>query len=120
MAHTPGPWTIHDEEYCQDEIYGDLRGPMEDGRIVGTQVCFISEAESEKTRLANARLIAAAPDLLAALKELDDAADVFAADQSHATDKRCGEVQPVTVAECEALNAALAKARAAIRKAEGE
>jgi hypothetical protein len=49
--------------------------------------------------------------LLANLEQLADAAELFSADQGRATDPRCGRVQPVTVAECEALNAALAAAR---------
>ena len=46
----------------------------------------------------------------AARKALQDAADVFAADQSRAPHPACGLVQPVTVDDCEALNAALALA----------
>ncbi len=49
-----------------------------------------------------------------ALKELVDASQAFAADQSLATDKRCGLVQPVDVEECERLNAALATAEQVI------
>lgn len=45
------------------------------------------------------------------LKRLDDAADVFRADQSRATDQRVGRVPPVTVSDCEVLNAASRYAR---------
>lgn len=41
------------------------------------------------------------------LRALAMAADVLSADQAAATDPRCGLVQPVSVAECEELNAAL-------------
>ena len=54
--------------------------------------------------------------LVEALAELSYAADAFAADQGGATDSRCGLVQPVTVAECEALNKALAKANVILTK----
>ena len=46
-----------------------------------------------------------------ALRNLEEAAEAFSADQSGATDPRCGLVQPVSVAECEALNAALRESR---------
>lgn len=52
--------------------------------------------------------------LSAALRSLIDAAEAFAADQSTATDPRCGERQPTTVAEGEALNQALTAARAVL------
>jgi hypothetical protein len=45
------------------------------------------------------------------LEELVDAAEVYSADQSGATDLRCGLVQPVTVAEANELNRALTAAR---------
>ena len=50
--------------------------------------------------------------LQAALEKLTMAADAFAADQSRATDSRCGLVQPVSVRECEVLNDALKIANA--------
>lgn len=45
------------------------------------------------------------------LNELLDAVDPFLASQEKATDRRCGLVQPVTVLECEELNAVVEKAR---------
>lgn len=50
-------------------------------------------------------------ELESALLRLESAADVFQADQSRATDPRCGLVQPVTVAQCQELNAAIRRAR---------
>lgn len=50
-------------------------------------------------------------DALKTLEKLADAADVYAADQSRATDRRVGLVQPITVEEGEALNVALREAR---------
>lgn len=57
--------------------------------------------------------------LLVALIKLEAAADVFSAEQAGATDKRCGLVQPVSVAECEALNEAVRLASLVIAKAKG-
>ena len=45
-----------------------------------------------------------------ARKALQDAADMFSAEQDRAPHPSCGLVQPVSVADCEALNAALALA----------
>lgn len=46
-----------------------------------------------------------------ALERLFDAAEVFSARQDRATDPRVGRVQPVSVADCDELNAALAEAQ---------
>lgn len=91
MKHTPGPWVVDPAVRQGFTVYA----PKE-GFIVGTQdeEGRYGAIESE----ANARLIAAAPDLLEALKELVAAADGVNAG-------------PLTW---------LAKARAAIAKATGE
>ena len=46
-------------------------------------------------------------ELATALFRLAEAADIYAAEQADAPDPRLGNVQPVTVAEAEQLNAAL-------------
>lgn len=73
--HTPGPWTVLPEEVDRDYI-----------RVRGTQIGMRYkianvptptngvEREAEETR-ANARLIAAAPELLEALAELSGLMD---------------------------------------------
>lgn len=53
--------------------------------------------------------------LRVALDRLDLAVDMFRADQTRATDKRVGLVQPVSVADCEELNAASRQAREILR-----
>lgn len=66
MSHTPGPWTwiegrgtlVHVE--TRDSPVGD-----------GVPVCSIPRA-----RLADARLISAAPDMLALLEDIMDSPDV--------------------------------------------
>jgi hypothetical protein len=71
--HTPGPWKMHDEDYCPEEIYGDFEGPMEDGKIRGTLVCTVAgEFDESPIPEKNARLILAAPELLAALIACED------------------------------------------------
>ena len=65
-GHTPGPWWIYESA---GEIMGEYPGIEADG---GSVVCFGDDMEGVRgdtceERLANARLIAAAPELLEAL-----------------------------------------------------
>lgn len=63
---TSKPWVVHNEYYCPEEIWGDLDGPLEDGRIRGEKVC---EVNMDHPRgIANRSLISAAPDLLEAVE----------------------------------------------------
>jgi hypothetical protein len=98
-GHTPGPWK---------------HGKGVDGhyRIYRRKsvICQFGEGIDEdwrecKNSKANARLIASAPDLLAALKELVDA--------EYASSDKFG------AAEIDRIESAMKKARAAIAKAEG-
>ncbi len=62
--HTPGPWEVGPRhESVRPAIAAVLRGegPINDG-------CVICTMHGERQRPANARLIAAAPDLLLALQ----------------------------------------------------
>ena len=100
--HTPGPWEI--ERYSDGliQIVGDLKVISDDEEHFTTVVEQISATNEE----ANARLIAAAPDLLEALKDLaDDISDRFDMDSPSTNPgiKHC-----------------IAAARYAIRKATGE
>lgn len=112
VKHTPGPWEIGTStrgyEVCT--IHGVERQPTEDGlgqswvyvfppRIIDGEWHWPDEAE----QLANARLIAAAPELLEALREWLDADDAWDCDP--ADDAR--------------LDRAREAARAVIAKAEG-
>jgi hypothetical protein len=85
--HTPGPWKADDKGKA---VFIPLRAHH--CEQLGIQVGFVSW-EDDKESLANARLIAAAPEMLAALQDLCD-----------------------TLGECGMTE----KARAAIAKAEGE
>ncbi|HEP7878028.1 TPA: hypothetical protein VDT20_005735 [Pseudomonas aeruginosa] len=64
--HTPGPWEI--ERYSDGliQIVGDVRIVSDDEENVTTVVEAVARGDE-----ANARLIAAAPELLGALQDLD-------------------------------------------------
>lgn len=66
MAHTPGPWG-YDEDSC--EVFGapDDRGCGWVAKVIGGDSNDRRLPDAE--RLANARLIAAAPELLAVLRD---------------------------------------------------
>ena len=61
MEHTPGPWSVGREGWKHQSVYSAS------GRFLADVSLFYDDAE------ANARLIAAAPDLLEALQLLDQA-----------------------------------------------
>lgn len=62
--HTPGPWQVHNgyRVYAPAKLVGENRGQYFEVAICGTDYASGNLAETD----ANARLIAAAPDLLAA------------------------------------------------------
>lgn len=68
MGHTPGPWEVAPPGYV-DEHYAVLDG-------FGHTASVYGYPEQEAVALANARLIAAAPELLAALQEAVTALNV--------------------------------------------
>ena len=72
-AHTPGPWVI---DPCWD-----ILGNTDDGNGMVCQITTdaVPRAEAE----ANARLIAAAPDLLAALQQAEQQLDYGQIDAAH-------------------------------------
>jgi hypothetical protein len=90
--HTPGPWAVGDR-------WGEQNGDAVFVSSGGFPVCAITGYHGRETSEANARLIAAAPDLLVALK----AALVFSTDDDGAV----------------WADSAIAKAEAAIARAEG-
>lgn len=64
--HTPGPWFV-----WEGDVYAGSPTVKQRGRLEGhrAQVCTVEDYEAPKTvARANARLIAAAPDLLEALE----------------------------------------------------
>ena len=66
--HTPGPWTVKEDLHYGDEFwYG---GPKGFTITVGPAVLGDTTKRTIPEQQANARLIAAAPELLACLKAL--------------------------------------------------
>ena len=77
MKHTPGPWTAHTHHPCLGHDVAHING------LHGCAIAMVhSGAENinpgrehivtREETIANASLIAAAPDLLAALQEITD------------------------------------------------
>ena len=60
---------------CSQVVDGDYIIDTEDGGVLCSVGDGCNDAAPEKIKAANARLIAAAPDLLAALKAMIDVAD---------------------------------------------
>ncbi len=65
--HTPGPWNVGTSKQRRDVVF--LNGLSEQPGSLGPSKSWI-DCNTE----ANARLIAAAPDLLAVVKELEESA----------------------------------------------
>ena len=106
--HTPGPWAIGRDGYNPDKIYADQDTVAAVfGLPLHSTIGDVRGDNRWAQGLANARLIAAAPDLLAALQRVVDRA-------THAKPDSCGQ-------EMRAIRAALVdEARAAIAKATGQ
>jgi hypothetical protein len=98
-AHTPAPWTVVDRRT--------------DGDIVSLDVCHEGQRLARVTllthspHLANAHLMAAAPDLLSTSEELNDAVEAYLAGPPH-------------ISLMNALTDALRKSRVAANKARGQ
>lgn len=126
MSHTPGPWTVEEEWYSDAFPVVDARGfqiveaqdmPILLGYTERLGIGHWAEKPGEAYLeldsdevLANARLIAAAPELLAALKPF--------AEEPISDDAYChrGVVPKGECIRCSRIIAA----RAAIQKAKGE
>lgn len=114
--HTPGPWTV-DESHINGSINAGNKHIAMANFYNSPDENFRVDREQQ---IANAQLISAAPELLAALKAILPMAENGAAKPGH--DGFCG---PEQSCDCECMYAAydserLYQARAAIRKAEGE
>lgn len=74
MGHTPGPWIATSERECFDcNDYGDDRGYYAISQNPEIQI----HEPIPGDRVADAHLIAAAPDLLAVCKELEASASYW-------------------------------------------
>jgi hypothetical protein len=99
--HTPGPWQVNHWDHLQVCDSSDERGCAPIAHIVKT-----GEPKPRAEDIANARLIAAAPDLLEALKGA-----AFLLEAVSPSAERVG---------CDAYKYEAAKLRALIAKATGE
>lgn len=93
-GHTPGPWHIHDQD---DGLAIVLDGPVD------LEICSVSTRRKEAD--ANARLIAAAPDLLALLTKI--------------CDRSAGPFETSAIPLSKVPSALIDEARAAIKKTRG-
>jgi hypothetical protein len=102
--HTPGPW----ESFC----YGPEGTKIRAGDVAVATLAGHARGDGEAARalVADGHLIAAAPELLTALRELVGASEAYASSEPDMPSHR---------ATCHDLDAALEQARAAIAKAEG-
>ena len=100
-GHTPGPWVV-----AYGSVYRDLPGICENGGIRIAQMDRSEPHTAPTERDANARLIAAAPELLAALES--------AANQFDFAVRALAQGQTVSISS---LQNCAAAARAAISKA---
>lgn len=72
MKSTPGPWTVHQNGDLSYSILGEKISDINYKWIIG----FVQNGEIwNEQQLANARLIAAAPELLEVLKEIISLSD---------------------------------------------
>lgn len=106
MSHTPGPWVANE--------YGVVHAPAgkdEHNQQLWRDIYFDRDAKTNEERVATARLIAAAPDLLAALRcalaDLEGALQAHRDGDPHAHDWKAHALS-------------IDEARAAIAKAEGQ
>lgn len=106
--HTPGPWEMGEAGSWEDGLRTAteyfVRRPGDDVAIASD---IIDPANDDTPSEANARLIAAAPELLAALKELAALMPV------------CGNDHDISVRVFQVPTGSVRKALAAIAKAEG-
>jgi len=103
--HTPGPWAV-EVDTRQDGQPGYAIRQGDDG--YGAVIAETRPDEPSTNTLANARIIAAAPQLLAALRDMTSWADSLGE-----VAKNCGAIDRSVM-----LNSAIASARAAIARAE--
>lgn len=98
VKHTPGPWKAHKTIEAHDGMAECWQIDAEYDAVCTTQFCYAPNTE------ANARLIAAAPDLLETGAELQAARKIQNADPSAANALRVRHAS-------DAFDAAIARAR---------
>ena len=117
-AHTPGPWRlIGDGELDSPHLAGfplTIAGPADDDLANVYSRENATVAIPHKESIANARVMAAAPDMLAALVAALPAVTAAAAEHPNWTDHYSGQVQDPF-----GLHALAGQITAAITKAKG-
>lgn len=106
MKHTPGPWTRGFGNHVYTGTSEHDKGPL-----IATCMPLNGTKEELETAFANARLIAAAPDMMNALQEIHDKA-------YHALDLECNDQQMDTM--CYDLSRIMELATKVIRAAKGD
>lgn len=71
-THTPGPWGLHINDGPQHTIYKRTARGIAAGEMGGSRTLAVVRHNAVDDHEANARLMAAAPDLLAALLAIID------------------------------------------------
>ena len=105
-THTPGPWEIWGNLGEMDLAVGPVAGGVAVAQIVTVNGIGIMDGETAQLGAANARLIAAAPALLAALESMVSTA-LKVEDKAWASAiDRAGQTRP-----CDAARAALEAAK---------
>jgi hypothetical protein len=109
-AHTPGPWTCH-----TGSVYKDGPTVYPKGQDEGIPICHMDREPGNGTmpveRDANARLIAAAPDLLAALEAAEQKMYALGREFSGPRFTDRYDDGPTLLKLCEQANAAIARAK---------
>jgi hypothetical protein len=67
-GHTPGPWVVNDKVGLPDDYYHEHTIYDDAGRLVASALSDADTSRDLNRSFSNANLIAAAPDLLAALE----------------------------------------------------
>lgn len=125
MSHTPGPWKLSVDErpsvvskyvgypgYEDGKEYYKYSYKVTDSEGLEVQSCGMLDEVNKDSKLANAQLIAAAPELLEALERL-----VF----TWKSDIRCEMMRYPALAPCvHTMDMRVKTAEQAIKKAKGE
>ena len=98
MHHTPGPWIVRDMPTAQRYI-----GPSNDGGAPSVAFVLTRVNVPDERLDADARLVAAAPDLLEALRMLyDETADYIRLNNLGGMDNQCMQLARAALARVSA------------------
>lgn len=90
MAHTPGPWTLGSEGWGRKGAFGTPSQRFKRVRSKDCEVARVWCSDDDSTPSPDLMLIAAAPELLAALRQIvEDVGDGFNCDPDAETLAQC-------------------------------